>query len=54
MAAGFMQMYLLAYPLRRFLGSDYDKNKLVEQLIVAAPRGVKWSEIDARVSLVVR
>ena len=51
MAAGFFQMYLLAYPLRRFLGQDYDKTKLTEQLVVAAPRGVKWSGTSTPVSI---
>ncbi|KYQ88882.1 hypothetical protein DLAC_10691 [Tieghemostelium lacteum] len=44
------QMFLLALPLRKLLGDDYDQTGLYEQLLVLSPYQSKWSKIDSRIT----
>jgi len=48
----FAQMTAIAYPLRKFVGESYDESRLIEELLIAAPRRIDWStSVDKRIVL---
>ncbi|KAF2073892.1 hypothetical protein CYY_004780 [Polysphondylium violaceum] len=43
------QMWLMAFPLRKFVGEQYDAAGLHEKLLVLSPYQSNWSQIDPRI-----